>query len=186
MFPNVQVSNTLSSHFLRDRQLCPTVAATNQHGCCFARTYMLARQCGGVRASGERVCRNRGESFLVSVPAIVMSLWKLMPVVRGQGPLSWVCLYQWKNTHLALGPQSAVRLDHISEKNPFPMKNTLTQLEVETALYLDYKRFFYHASSRVVCINSHNYYKPVELCITEKENPPHLREERARDKLFVL
>lgn len=40
-----------------------------------------------------------------------------MPVVRGQGPLSWVCVYQWKNTHLASAPQSTVRLDHISEEN---------------------------------------------------------------------
>lgn len=73
--------------------------------------------CEGEREACFSETEGGGESFLVSVPAIVMSLWKLMPVVRGQGPLSWVCLYQWKNTHLALGPQSTVRLDHISEGN---------------------------------------------------------------------
>lgn len=113
MFPNVHVSNTLSSHFLHDREI-----VSNKHGMAAVSQEHICWQGGaGERGRAECIFRNQGGSFLVYVPTIVMSLWKLMPVVRGQGLLSWVCLYQWKNPHLALGPQSTVRLDHIAEKN---------------------------------------------------------------------
>lgn len=79
----------------------------NRHGCHCARSFVLAKQRGCV--SGEKkktmcLLRDRGESFHVTVPAIVLSPWKSMPVVGRQSLLSCARLHWWKNTHPQIDP----------------------------------------------------------------------------------
>ena len=127
-FPPCSFSTLSPTHFLHDRKQCPVSTVTNQRGCRCARTCKLAKQRGRVSWAKECVLRNQGESFLVSVPGIVLSPWKSMPVVGRQSPLSCVCLYVWKNTHQEIDPQSTFGVDHTSEKC-LPIENTLTLLQ---------------------------------------------------------
>lgn len=76
-FPSMQLFNTLPTHFLHDRKQCPVSTATNQSGCPCARACILAKQLWVCELSEECVLRNQGESFLVSVPVIVLSPWKV-------------------------------------------------------------------------------------------------------------
>lgn len=86
-----------SHHSLPSQQKqCPVSTATNQRGCCCARACILAKQCGCVSWVRSVFWEIRGKSFLVSVPAIVLSPWKSMPVVERQSLLSCVCLYWWE------------------------------------------------------------------------------------------
>lgn len=67
--------------------------------------YLQQRGC----VSGEKkktmcLLRDRGESFHVTVPAIVLSPWKSMPVVGRQSLLSCARLHWWKNTHPQIDP----------------------------------------------------------------------------------
>ena len=78
--------------------------------------------------SEECVLRNQGESFLVSVPAIVLASRRSMSVVVSQSPLSYVSLYQWKNTHKLIDPNSSFKMDHTRGKC-LPTENTLTLLQ---------------------------------------------------------
>lgn len=74
MFPSMQPFNILPTHFLHDRKQCPTSTATKQCGCHCTRKSMYTCKTAWVRElSEECVLRNQGESFLVSVPAIVLS-----------------------------------------------------------------------------------------------------------------
>ena len=96
MFLSKQLFIIVPSNFLHNSKQCPVSTATNRWGCRCARACMLAKQMWVCEPSKECVLRNQGESFLVSVPAIVPSPWKSMPVVGRQSPLSCVCLQWWK------------------------------------------------------------------------------------------
>lgn len=100
--------STLSPTHFSPRQkncvLCAVSASTPRKRCsCCARECVLAKQrgpMGWVRS----VLRNQGESFLVTVPAIVPNPSKSMPVVGRQNPPSCVylsvlvekCRFWWK------------------------------------------------------------------------------------------
>lgn len=127
MFPSMQLFNTLPTHFLHDREPFPESTSTNQQGCRCARVYIVAKLCGCVSWVKECVLRNQGESFLVSVPAIVCSPWKSMPVVGRQSLLSCLSVLVEKLPPTDR-PTVYLRGTSTSENN-LPIENTLTLLQ---------------------------------------------------------
>lgn len=116
--------------------------------------YILWKNCVGVcELSEERVLRNQGESFLVSVPAIVLSPWKLMSVVGRQSVLS--CLYWWKISHPQTDLQSTFAVDSISIETHISPTGCRTELCFARCLLYVYKLsrwiFILHITSAGKC-----------------------------------
>lgn len=116
LFPNEQVSTTLS--FPPWQKIVSNLRSNKPAWLLFRKSTHACKVVWGYEGERGACFQKPGRKVFSSLCLLLLCLSeKLMPVVGGQGPLSWLCLYQWKNTHLASGPQSTVRLDHISEEN---------------------------------------------------------------------